>query len=248
FQEEQKGKTVSRELKRIQEQSSSLTDSISAVRQDLQKHNMPFFRSYGSTQARARAQSSLSEPQPLSGALIDVAQHLGNLSFRVREKMKEKVQLSPVILDPNTTHVSSSLTIHRDSRYPTVLGSEGFSSGKHSWEVKVGDHPQWNIGFAKQSVDRKGELFASPKYGIWCLWLLHGKYTNGNSVTVTMKSLQRIRVQLDYRTHLYTHRDTFTEKLFPFFPIGPSGDATTEIKNLSEADIQKHNVLQRFNL
>uniref|UniRef100_A0A8D3CEB7 B30.2/SPRY domain-containing protein n=1 Tax=Scophthalmus maximus TaxID=52904 RepID=A0A8D3CEB7_SCOMX len=183
-------------------QSSSL--EVTNAWTNLQKHNMPFFRSYGSTQARARAQTSLSEPQPLSGALIDVAQHLGNLSFRVREKMKEKVQLSPVILDPNTahsyveTHVSSSLTIHRDSRYPTVLGSEGFSSGKHSWEVKVGDHPQWNIGFAKQSVVGKGELFASPKYGIWCLWLLHGKYTNGNSVTVTMKkSLQRIRVQLD---------------------------------------------------
>ena len=57
------------------------------------------------------------------------------------------------------------------------------------------------------------------------------------------KSLQRIRVQLDYEggevsfynaedmTHISTLRDTFTEKLFPWFSIGPAGDAkTAEIK------------------
>ncbi|XP_035495190.1 nuclear factor 7, brain-like [Scophthalmus maximus] len=267
-EEEQKGKTVSRELKRIQEQISSLTDSISAVREDLQKHNMPFLSSYGSTQARARAQSSLSEPQPLSEALIDVAQHLGNLSFRVWEKMKEKVQLSPVILDPNTAnlylYLSDDLTTvrcgdthqqlpynpERFNRCIIVLGTQSFSSGKHSWEVEVGDHPVWNIGLAKQSVDRKGELFHSPEYGIWCLWHRYGQYTNGFCVTVTMKkSLQRIRVQLDYdggevsfydpkdMTHLYTYRDTFTEKLFPYFAIGPAGDAKTTDMKICQSEI-----------
>ncbi|XP_075934301.1 nuclear factor 7, brain-like [Anarhichas minor] len=254
-EEEQKGKTISREMKMIQEQISSLSDSISAVEEDLQKHNVSFLSSYKATQTRARVQSSLSDPQLVSGALIDVAKHLGNLSFRVLEKMKDRVHFSPVILDPNTAHpilyLSDDLTSVRNgdtnqelpdnperfTEYVNVLGSEGFSSGKHSWEVEVGDHPFWNAGLAKESVDRKGELLASPKYGIWCLLHHSGKYTNGSGQTVIVKkSLQRIRVQLDYdrgdvsfydpedMTHIYTHRDTFTEKLFPWFSIGKSAD------------------------
>ncbi|XP_071339869.1 nuclear factor 7, brain-like [Trachinotus anak] len=261
-EEEQKGKTISREMKRIQEQISSLSDSICAVEEDLQKHNVPFLSSYKPTQTRARAQCSLSDPQLLSGALTDVAKHLGNLSFRVWEKMKEKVHFSPVILDPNTAnpwlHLSDNLTsVRQGDTYQqlpdnperctngaTVLGSEGFSSGKHSWEVEVGDHPGWNVGLVKESVDRKGKRKASPEYGVWCLSHDDGKHTNVVGETVTVKkSLQRIRVQLDYdrgevsfydpedMTHICTHRDTFTEKLFPYFCVGEAGDAkTTDIK------------------
>ncbi|KAL3975380.1 WD repeat-containing protein 26 [Sarotherodon galilaeus] len=261
-EEEQKGRTISREMKMIEEQISSLSDSISAVEEELQKHSVPFLSSYKDTQSRARAQSSVSDPQLVSGALIDVAKHLGNLSFRVWEKMKEKVHFSPVILDPNTANprlcLSDDLTSvrrgdtrqqfpdnpERNIKYPTVFGSEGFSSGKHSWEVEVGDHPDWIVGLVKESVDRKGERSALPKYDIWCLWYGSGKYNNGAGRTVTVKkSLQRIRVQLDYdrgevsfydpedMTHIYTHRDTFTEKLFPFFSIGKAGDAkTSDIK------------------
>ncbi|XP_047237768.1 nuclear factor 7, brain-like [Girardinichthys multiradiatus] len=257
-EEEQKGKTIIREMKRIEEQISSLSDSISAVEEDLQKDNVSFLSSYKATQSRTRAQNSLSDPQLVSGALIDVAKHLGNLSFRVWEKMKEKVHFSPVILDPNTAnrwlHLSDDLTSvrhgdtkqqlpdnpERNTKYSTVLGSEGFSSGKHSWEVEVGDHPVWLVGLVKESVDKKGEIFASPKYGIWCLLHSEGKYTNGCSKTLTVKkSLQRIRVQLDYdggevtfydpedMSHIYTHRNTFTEKLFPYFSVGKAADAKT---------------------
>ncbi|XP_071391111.1 nuclear factor 7, ovary-like [Centroberyx affinis] len=261
-EEEQRGKTVAREMKIIQEKMSSLSDSISAVEEDLQKHNVPFLTSYKPTQTSARAQCSLPDPQLVSGALVDVAKHLGNLSFRVWEKMKGKVKFSPVILDPNTAdpslYLSDDLTSvrygdteqqlpdnpERNTKYATVLGSEGFSSGKHSWEVEVGDHPVWNVGLAKESVDRKGELCASPESGIWCLLHDSGKYIDVLGETVTVKqSLQRIRVQLDYdrgelsfydsenKTHICTYRDTFTEKLYPYFNVVDAGDAkTTDIK------------------
>ncbi|XP_028269408.1 nuclear factor 7, brain-like [Parambassis ranga] len=261
-EEEQKRKTLSREMKRIQQQMSSLSDSISAVEEELQKQQVSFLSSYKDTQSRARAQSSLSDPQLVSGALIDVAKHLGNLSFRVWEKMKDKVHFSPVILDPNTAHrklrLSDDLTSvrygdteqklpknpQRNTNYTTVLGSEGFSSEKHSWEVEVGDHPCWIVGLAKESVDRKGERYSSPEYGIWCLCHRSGKYNDGVGKTVTVqKSLQRIRVQLDYdrgevsfynsedMTHICNYRDTFTEKLLPYFSVGKSaGSTTTDIK------------------
>ncbi|XP_073322516.1 zinc-binding protein A33-like [Pagrus major] len=267
-EEEQKGKTISREMKMMEEQISSLSDSICAVEEELQKHNVPFLSSYKATQTRARVQCSLSDPQLVSGALIDVAKHLGNLSFRVWEKMKDKVHFGPVILDPNTAnpwlHLSDDLTSvrrgdteqqlpdnpERNTSTTDVFGSEGFSSGKHSWDVEVGDHSYWLVGLVKESVDRKGEIFASPKYGIWCFMHHSGKYTDGLNETVRVKkSLQRIRVQLDYdrgevsfydpkdMTHIYTHRDTFTEKLFPYFSIGKAGDAETDDIKICQTDI-----------
>uniref|UniRef100_A0A672YJH7 B30.2/SPRY domain-containing protein n=1 Tax=Sphaeramia orbicularis TaxID=375764 RepID=A0A672YJH7_9TELE len=241
-EEEQKRRSVIREMKRIEEQMSSVSDSICAVEEELQK-------------SRARAQCSVSEPQLISGALIHVDKHLGNLSFRVWDKMRDKVHFSPVILDPNTAggwlHLSDDLTSvrngdtkqhlpdnpERNTYNANVLGSEGFNSGKHSWDVEVGDYPAWNIGLVKESADRKGKRFVSPEYGIWCLKNRSGEYTNGAGQTVTVQtSPQRIRVELDYdrgevsfynaedKTHIYTHTDTFTEKLYPYFSIGKAGD------------------------
>uniref|UniRef100_A0A672YJL7 Tripartite motif containing 35-12 n=1 Tax=Sphaeramia orbicularis TaxID=375764 RepID=A0A672YJL7_9TELE len=247
-EEEQKRRSVIREMKRIEEQMSSVSDSICAVEEELQKASAPFLISCKDTQSRARAQCSVSEPQLISGALIHVDKHLGNLSFRVWDKMRDKVHFSPVILDPNTAegwlHLSDDLTSvrngdtyqhlpdnpERNTEYTNVHGSEGFNSGKHSWDVEVGDHPAWNIGLAKESADRKGETSASPENGFWCL-----KHVQ--------TSPQRIRVELDYdrgevsfynaedKTHIYTHKDTFTEKLYPYFNVGKAGDAeTTDIR------------------
>uniref|UniRef100_A0A3P9IDI3 Tripartite motif containing 35-12 n=1 Tax=Oryzias latipes TaxID=8090 RepID=A0A3P9IDI3_ORYLA len=266
-EEEQKGKTVMGEMKRIQEQMSSLSESISAVEAELQKDKEAFLSSWKDTQSRARAQSSLSDPQLLSGALIDVAKHVGNLSFQVWEKMEEKVHFSPVLLDPNTAngglYLSDDLTSvrrgetsqqlpnnpERNIKYAIVFGSEGFRSGMHSWEVEVGDHPVWNIGVTKESVNRKGECEPTPEDGIWCLTDNNGEYINvvGQTVTVT-KRLQKVGVQLDYdrgevsfynpedMTHIYTYKDTFTEKLFPFFGVGESGEAKTSKLQICPTD------------
>ncbi|XP_076013327.1 nuclear factor 7, brain-like [Genypterus blacodes] len=267
-EEEQKGKVMAREMKMIEEKLSSLSDSICAVEEELQKHNVSFLSSYKATQSRTRSQCSLSDPQLLSGALIDVAKHLGNLSFRVWDKMKDNITFTPVILDPNTAkgslYLSDDLTSvrqgdthqqlpdnpERNTKYANVLGSDGFSSGKHSWEVEVGDHPAWIVGLAKESADRKGERYPSPKYGLWCLLHRSGKYTDGLGGTVKMKkSLKRIRVQLDYdrgevsfydpedATHIYTYRDTFTDKLFPHFSVGEAADAKSKELKICQTQI-----------
>uniref|UniRef100_A0A087Y7S7 Uncharacterized protein n=1 Tax=Poecilia formosa TaxID=48698 RepID=A0A087Y7S7_POEFO len=261
-EEEQKKKTIKKRIKKIEEQIISLSDSISAGKEELQKDNLSFLKGYEDALSRARGQRSLPDPQLVSGALIDVAKHLGNLSFRVWEKMKDQVNFSPVILDPNTASrwlsLSDDLTSvrrcetkeklpdnpERNINYTNVFGSEAFGSGKHSWEVDVGDHPRWNIGLVKESVDRKGETDALPKYGIWCLVHSDGKYMDGEANVVTMKqSLRKIKVQLNYdrgevsfydsedMSHIHTLRDSFTEKLLPYFCVGKTGEVEpTSIK------------------
>ncbi|CAL8358710.1 unnamed protein product [Boreogadus saida] len=187
-----KRETIIQEKENIQAQISALSELISAVEQDLPPKDNAAFLSI------PRDLWLGSGPQVLSGGLVDVAKHLGNLSFRVWEKMRERIQFTPVILDPNTASnrvvISKDLTgarhmtrrqEHPDNperflEYSNFLGSEGFTSGRHSWEVEVGDHPHWLIGVAKETVDRKGEVWASPENGFWCLIRHNGR--DGNVV------------------------------------------------------------------
>ncbi|XP_036401319.1 zinc-binding protein A33-like [Megalops cyprinoides] len=246
-EEEQKGKTMSEKLKIIQEQISSLSDRISAVEQELKEEDIAFLKNY--KQTSVRAQCTLQDPELLSGALIDVAKHLGNLKFRVWEKLLGMLQYTTVTLDPNTAHpklsMSEDLTSVRNTgvkqqlpdnpeRFDycaSVLGSEGFTSGKHSWEVEVGNKPEWDVGVAKGSINRKGKITCSPEDGFWVIVLRNGdEYIASGGTRLTLKRKpQRIRVQLDYdrgevsfydpsdMSHIYTFKDTFTERLFPYF-------------------------------
>ncbi|XP_075902067.1 E3 ubiquitin-protein ligase TRIM35-like [Nelusetta ayraudi] len=254
-EEDHKRKVVTSEMEKIQEEMSSLSRSIAAVEQELQQEDAVAGNPSQGLQSRARDQCSQSDPEMVPGVLIDVAKHLGNLSFSVWKKMKKQVHFSPVILDPITANrwlqLSDDLTSvrrgetpqqlpdnpERNTGYCSVLGSEGFSSGQHSWEVEVGDGPRWNVGVAKESADWRAERRDTPEHGIWCLIHKHGKYTSGCDEAIAVeKSLQRIRVQLDLDrgkvsffdavdvTHIYTYVNVFAEKLRPYVFVGEAGD------------------------
>uniref|UniRef100_A0A452H2V5 B30.2/SPRY domain-containing protein n=1 Tax=Gopherus agassizii TaxID=38772 RepID=A0A452H2V5_9SAUR len=122
-----------------------------------------------------------------------------------------------VTLDPDTAHPELVLSEDRKSvrwkdtwqrlpnnpeRFDTehcVLGCEGFSSGRHCWEVEVGARQYWAVGVARESVGRKGEISHSPEGGIWAVERLDQFRALSSPVTPLPLSRvpSRIRVCLD---------------------------------------------------
>ncbi|XP_061098780.1 E3 ubiquitin-protein ligase TRIM35-like [Conger conger] len=246
-EEEQKSQKMKEKIEKMTEEISSLSEQIRAIEQELGAEDVSFLQSYKHTQDIA--QCTLGDPEKVSGTLIDVAKHLGNLKYRVWEKMLGTVQYTPVTLDPNTAHpnlsLSEDLTSVRRSgerqQVPDnperfdwrwwVLGSEGFSSGRHCWDVEVGGE-DWRVGVIKESFSRKGRLDLSPAGGVWSIKLIRGEYramTSTSTCLTVQRELQRVRVELDWdrgkvsfsdpsdNTPLYTFKHSFTERLFPFF-------------------------------
>ncbi|XP_029591816.1 tripartite motif-containing protein 35-like [Salmo trutta] len=102
------------EMKIIHDQISPLTKSITTLEQEL-KQDLRFLKSYKSIQMScwAQLQCTPQNPKIISGVLIHVAKKvLGNLKFRLWEKMLVIVNHTPVILDPNIS--PSFLTLSDD--------------------------------------------------------------------------------------------------------------------------------------
>uniref|UniRef100_A0A3B5M6D8 B30.2/SPRY domain-containing protein n=1 Tax=Xiphophorus couchianus TaxID=32473 RepID=A0A3B5M6D8_9TELE len=183
---------------------------------------------------------------PVSGALIDVAKHLGNLSFNIWNKMKHLVSYTPVVLDPNSANfeliLSEDLTSVRCGQkqnipdnperfdfFRIVLGSEGFMTGTYSWDVEVGDNTDWFVGVASQDVQRKG----NHPSRLWRIGCIDGQYmaralSEPSTVLEPMGkvavyvdcpagTLSFYRVSSDTLIHIYTANTKFTEPLYPGF-------------------------------
>ncbi|XP_056335495.1 E3 ubiquitin-protein ligase TRIM21-like [Danio aesculapii] len=74
----------------------------------------------------------------------------------------------------------------RFDRYVDVLGKERFSSGRFYFEMQVKGKTDWDLGVARESVDRKGENTQTASDGFWTLWL-----RNGNEYSACADSLNR---------------------------------------------------------
>ncbi|XP_072892821.1 uncharacterized protein [Hemitrygon akajei] len=121
----------------------------------------------------------------------------------------------------------------RFTNWPCVLGSEGFTSGRHYWEVEVTGNRRWSLGVAAESVDRKREVTLSPETGFWTIARIDDVmlvFSSPRSRLPAGPIPRRVGVYLSYesgtvsfynvetKSHLHTFTgNKFTEKLYPSF-------------------------------
>ncbi|XP_062375547.1 nuclear factor 7, brain-like [Sardina pilchardus] len=254
--------------------TEAMNNTISQVERELEARDSIFLQAYSKHQESLREKLAGPDPTLVTGALINVASHLGNLKFKVWEKMKENVEFCPVIFDPNTAtpclSVSDGLTsVHDVGHQPSVplnperfdrcvcvLGVEPLGPGTHIWEVEVGGREKWNLGVVAESSSRKGELQVHPANGYWALALRDGGRYSASTLPPRELSLKArpsaVRIILDHQQGelsfynatdmalIYTFRDSFTERLLPFFSPGvmKKGTSVSKAIKVCKADIR----------
>ncbi|XP_074020865.1 E3 ubiquitin-protein ligase TRIM7-like [Numenius arquata] len=117
----------------------------------------------------------------------------------------------------------------RFSDFECVLGSRGFSSGCHHWDVEVHREGFWATGVAKESVPRDRMVFLNPDKGIWALCHNQNGYMAMTSPYATPLTLRivpkRIRICLDYEEGRVVFFDAKSKKrIFAFPPMSFQGE------------------------
>uniref|UniRef100_A0A8C1X0R8 SPRY-associated domain-containing protein n=1 Tax=Cyprinus carpio TaxID=7962 RepID=A0A8C1X0R8_CYPCA len=136
------------------------------------------------------------------------------------------VSSAPVILDPNMAHpgliLSDDLT-KIFNWYPCVLGSEGFNSGTHCWDVEVKQSEYWSLGVTTASNQRKGYVFFDTD--VWSVNYDEERWSEPFGFHVD-QDIDRVRVYLDYDrgtvsfsdpTHIHNTLHLHTLSSFPLF-------------------------------
>uniref|UniRef100_A0A3Q3XF49 Bloodthirsty-related gene family, member 2 n=1 Tax=Mola mola TaxID=94237 RepID=A0A3Q3XF49_MOLML len=162
-----------------------------------------------------------------------------------------------VTLDPATAHPNLILTMNgkevkhgglkknlpdKPERFDScfcVLAKQSVSSGRFYYEVQVKGKTKWDLGVARESINRKGKISLTPQNGYWTIWLRNEneyKALAGPPVPLSLMSQpEKVGVFVDYEEGLVSFYDidaavlihsftgcSFTDKLYPFF--GPCPD------------------------
>ncbi|XP_044049262.1 E3 ubiquitin-protein ligase TRIM21-like [Siniperca chuatsi] len=202
-------------------------------------------------------------PPSYEGTVVRAVNQLEEMLSKQMKKLFEaelkRVQqyAVDVTLDPDTAHPYLILSDdgkqvkHGDvkknlpdnpERFDTsviVLAKQSFSSGRFYYEVQVKVKTEWDLGVARESVNRKGQIIASPQKGYWTICLRNeNEYEAyaGPAVCLSLKSQpETVGVFVDYEEGLVSFYDAdaaaliysftgccFTEKFYPLFSPCPN--------------------------
>ncbi|XP_055967044.1 tripartite motif-containing protein 75-like [Sorex fumeus] len=184
--------------------------------------------------------------RPVAYSLPPLCSALSSIIRRFRESIS---------LDPDTAH--PSLCVSQDLHSVTyvrerpkgdgdsgpwdytaplvVLGREGFTSGRHYWEVQVGAKPEWAVGVCSVAPSAgASHPLVAPKR-CWTLHLQDGDYlaVSAWAVPLALRDQPKsIGVYLDWelgqlsfynaddRSHLHSFTEPFAQELKPYFRVG----------------------------
>ncbi|XP_076589133.1 E3 ubiquitin-protein ligase TRIM21-like [Chaetodon auriga] len=116
---------------------------------------------------------------------------------------------------------------------PCVLAKQSFSAGRFYFEVQVKGKTDWDVGVARESINRKGTIRLNPQNGYWTICLRNEneyKAFADTPVRLSLKSQpEKVGVFVDYEEGLVSFYDVdaaallysftgccFTEKLYPY--------------------------------
>ncbi|XP_075769513.1 zinc finger protein RFP-like isoform X2 [Pelodiscus sinensis] len=169
---------------KLSEQISHLSERIRELEGTCQKPASEFLQDVRSTLSRCE-KGQAQQPEEMAPELEKRVHGFSWKVIALSETLREFK--ANVTLDPDTAHPQLVLsedgkrvrqgntrqprpdTPERFDSVSCVLGREGFTSGRHYWEVEVGDGQYWAVGVARESVKRKGEIIPPPKEGFWSL-------------------------------------------------------------------------------
>nr|XP_042702170.1 zinc finger protein RFP-like [Chrysemys picta bellii] len=226
-------------VSKVSEEISRLSDLISELEGKCQKPVSELLQDVRSTLSRYVALSHSSSLFSMLGKSLEML-HSAVCTGDKNRRIPRNIQRG-VTLDPDTAHPELVLSengkslIRADTRQrlpnnpdrfdtrPCVLGCEGFTSGRHCWEVEVGDGQYWAVGVARESVRRKGGVSLSPEGGIWAVgwWLSQFRALTSPVTPLPRRRVpSRIRVCLDCDRRQVTFIDAGDEALIFTFPPG----------------------------
>ncbi|XP_053235245.1 E3 ubiquitin-protein ligase TRIM7-like [Podarcis raffonei] len=258
-------------LARLSRELSSFDSLIREMEEKLREPASELLQDIRSFLQRSQEKENLEDPPVAFPPVLkwkiwdfgDINPFLEGVMKKFRDTVEYGLQLRKenVTLDPDTANPYLILSEDRKSvrdgevrrrlpnnpeRFDThgdVLGCEGFTSGRHFWEVIVGREEGWGVGVARKSVKRKGDLGFDTTEGIWGLGKWDGGYKlcSPHEDPVPSEEPKRIRVTLnceggrvsfyDADTAALLHADTAAsfsgETLQPYFYV--SGKANLRL-------------------
>uniref|UniRef100_H3A0N4 Tripartite motif containing 69 n=1 Tax=Latimeria chalumnae TaxID=7897 RepID=H3A0N4_LATCH len=198
--------------------------------------------------------NTISPENSLSLKIAAFPELWGPLQYITWRKMLQVITPvpSPLKLDPDTASSALVLTKSRTRmkmrastkdlpeapqrflNYMAALGTERISTGRHYWEVAVGENPAWLVGAAWPDVNRMDCVKPAPENGFWTLRLRGGsQYWASDQPLSLVARPQRVGVHLDMdlgflsfydardMSHIYTYNNVRTQDqhacLCPFF-------------------------------